>query len=248
MNSDGSLVRDVLFSVTSRPLCATGEQVVYDINNHDIKLLISPKPMDEYVTFSFQKDYRNSVLIYNAPIPDFMRLMNKVFNHEDDEVLCSVVINFHPTKDHYVVDFHELDDVPTMEIEGSLVRDSLLRVWIGLIKSYQGYSLWPNERLVDENIPHWQVWADEQELVIEGLFHYGISLALYNMLNRGRDTLFFDNSYHRYRSLYLKAIAFGLAYLSDYNVVLRKGEVLYPDLPRIAREFKTTEIRWYEVQ
>jgi len=249
MNSDAFRVWDKTYSFIQRPLFYLGEQVIYDKAFSKNAIHIIPNAIAQEISFIYSGE-NDTVFIYDATYKDFMELLTVVLS-KSDKSLCCVDIDYHDN-DRYVGIFDGHEEVPVMEFDGAELREALLKVWIGLNRAHQGYSLGLNEDLVNSLVKNWRVSPQELDLVLEGLYHYGIAIFINNLLNRYQ-IIGFDNAVHLLNPVFIKALAYGMTALSDSDTVLKFGVerswVYYPDLPNIRRWSPYPEVvKWEDVQ
>jgi len=212
-----------------------GEQMIQDVDDSNIAIVVTPNPIDRKVYFLYS-GVNIEVVIYEATYGDFMLLLTLILGKDDIDSLCVGDIYYRSGRDRYMLVLDNKFKIPIMQLSGVETRLSLLRVWVGLIRSHQGYSLDVQEILVTDGVRDWNLDHRESDLAFEGLYNYGIALYIQNLINPSVPKGF-SNYLYGLDIVRLKAMAYGMSALSKSDKILiyedGKTDSIYPDNPKL---------------
>ena len=229
-----------------------GEQMIQDVDDGDLAIVIVPNPIDRKVYFNYSGENVEYV-IYEATYSEFMNLLTLILGKDDIDSLCVGDIYYRSGMDRYMLVLDNKSKIPIMQLSGVETRLSLLRVWVGLIRSHQGYSLYAEEIFVTDGVKDWNLDHRESSLVFEGLYHYGIALYVHNLINSGAPKGF-SNYLNGLPKVRLRAIAYGMTVLTKTDTLLKFGvddriDSIYPFNAKIRGWTPNpVEIKWQDIE
>jgi len=225
------------YDFTHKPIAGLGEQTLYDMEDRDKTIIMTPNPIDQRIYFLYSGDNVEE-MIYEATYGDFMMLLTLVLTKDDIDSLCVGDVFYRSGKDHYLLIIDRIPGIPVLQFEGVRTRIALLKVWLGLVRAHQGFSLPFQNILVTEGLRDWNLDHDENDIVLEGLYHFGVGIYVQNLLYP-QSPQGFSNHLYDLNTTRLKAIAYGMSALGKSGKILvyedGKTDSIYPYNPNLRK-------------